>query len=309
MESIQSIKRRIKSVGNTEQITKAMGMVAGNKMRKSQIVALNSRPYSIAGMEILREISKRVPRLPRLMTTSTETNKTLLVLITADKGLAGSLNSNIFRNFERRFGQDAGEYLYAAVGKKAEDYLTRKNLMIQKSFIKFGDYAKPEETQVFADFIINGFLENKWTKVIAISTHFRTTLRQDVLVRELLPISFEKIEEDIREIVPEYGRYSGNNELKISSTQDYEYLIEGGPEGNAQSIIEDLTKHLVEMVIYHLILESNASEHSARMVAMKNASDNAGELKDNLSLIYNKSRQAGITQELAEITAGANSNT
>lgn len=308
MESTQSIKRRIKAVTNTAQITKAMEMVSANKMRKSQIVALSSRAYAIAGLELLRELTKRTPRTPFLMTAPKDNQKTLLVLLSADKGLAGSLNSNIFRKFEKDFGKDTDHYLYAAVGKKAEEYLNRKNLPVQNSFVKFGDYAKPEETQIFADFIINGFLEGKWGKVITVSTHFRTTLRQDVLVRELLPISFEKIQKDIKEIIPEYGRYSESEKIKKVGNKNYEYLIEPTSYEGVQRILENLTRHLVEMVIYHLVLESNASEHSARMVAMKNASDNAKELKDDLSLVFNKSRQAAITQELSEITAGANSD-
>lgn len=307
MESTQSIKSRIKSVTSTEQITKAMGMVASNKMRKSQVHALDSRPFAIAGMEILREITKRTPHVPELMKSKEKTGKTLIVLIASDKGLAGSFNSNVFRKFEKTVNGNKEDYLYAAVGKKAEDYITRKNYDIQKSFIKFGDYAAPEQTQVFADFIIDGFLENKWSKVITLSTHFRTTLRQDVLSRELLPITFQNLEADINELVPEYGKYSENN-AKKNGNGHYEYRIEPKDEIGAHQLLNDLTKHLVEMVLYHLILESNASEHSARMVAMKSASDNAGELKDNLLLIYNKSRQAAITQELAEITAGANTN-
>ena len=121
MESTQSIKRRIKSVGNTEQITKAMEMVASNKMRKAQVLALNSRPYAIAGMEILREISKRSPHKSALMVESGESGKTLVILISADKGLAGSLNSNVLRKFEKSFTDDSDKYLYAAVGKKSED--------------------------------------------------------------------------------------------------------------------------------------------------------------------------------------------
>ncbi len=310
MESIQSIKRRIKAVANTSQITKAMEMVAANKMRKAQLVAINSRPYAIAGLELLRELSARIPYIPRLMEKQEGEEKILIILVTADKGLAGSFNSNVFRKFEEFFlNYKNTNASYATIGKKAEEYLARKKIIVEKVFVKFGDYAEPEKTKEFTDFVIQGFLDKKWTKVITISTNFRTTLKQDVLVRDLLPISYDSINKDIREIVPEYGRYAEKNKDIKKEKNNYEYIIEPTSKTGAhKKIIDDLTQHLVEMVIYHLILESNASEHSARMVAMKNASDNAMELKDDLTLAYNKSRQAAITQELSEITAGATNN-
>ncbi|PIR70090.1 MAG: ATP synthase F1 subunit gamma [Candidatus Niyogibacteria bacterium CG10_big_fil_rev_8_21_14_0_10_42_19] len=311
MQSTQSLKRRIRAVINTAQITKAMEMVAANKMRKSQVVALNSRPYAIKSLELLRELTKRTSVIPSLMKTpeTKKENKPLIILICADKGLAGSFNSNVFRKFEKKFGGEKGSYVYAAVGKKAEEYLSRKNIPAQTSFIKFGDHAAPEETQTFANFIIDGFLAGNWSKIITVSTYFRTTLRQDVLIRELLPVTFNAIDRDIKEIAPEHGRFAPTSEdAGCHIFENYGYLIEPTTKKGSVKLIENLSKHLVEMMMYHLILESNASEHSARMVAMKNASDNASELKDDLQLIFNKSRQAGITRELAEITAGANIN-
>ena len=325
MESTQSIKRRIKAVTNTSQITRAMEMVAANKMRKAQLVTLNSRSYALAGLNLLKELTRRIPHIPMLMRpvrgmksgdfslrsgtsngmrTPENPGKTLVVLMTADKGLAGSFNSSVFRKFEREI-QNKENNVYAAVGKKAEEYITRKKLPLKKSFIKFGDYAKPEETHDLAQFIINGFLEKKWSGVITISTHFKTTLRQDVLVRNLLPVSYESLLKDIEEIIPEHGRYADTKKSAEQTQNDYEYVVEPRNSGAAEMMIGHLVEHLVQMVVYHLVLESNASEHSSRMVAMKNASDNAKELEDDLSLVYNKSRQAAITQEIAEITAGA----
>ena len=306
MESTQNIKRRIRAVQNTAQITKAMEMVSANKMRRSQEIALAARPYALKALEILRELGRRAPALPTLM-YQREIKNTLFVLVTADKGLAGSLNSNIFRCFEKferkltKTKNDSGEIAYIAVGKKSEDYLVRRGKKITNSFTKFGDYIETEEIQPLADCIINGYEIGLWDRVFMLSTHFRTTLRQDVVLREILPATPESIETTVNEIVPEYGRYAENAKERNTTNNNWEYLIEPSP----QFIMDSLVRHLVETQIYALVLEANASEHSARMVAMKNASDNALELKNSLSLLYNKSRQAGITREIAEISAGA----
>ena len=240
-----------------------------------------------------------------------EVKRTLVLIAAADKGLAGSLNSNVFRRFEKwLYGMSAeeksslGELRFAGVGKKAEDYLARRGFGMEKAFVKFGDSIEVEEIVPVADFVISGFLERAWDKILIISTHFRTTLRQDVVTRELLPVTEDAISRTITELVPEYGKYSEKNNggqgAEDGPGYSWEYLIEPAP----LEVLTKLTEHLVKMAIYHLVLEANASEHSARMVAMKNASDNASDLKDELALLYNKSRQAGITREIAEITSG-----
>src|SRR3989344_5798306 len=310
MESTQSIKRRIKAVINTAQITKAMEMVSANKMRRSQEAALASRPYALSALTLLRELSRRAPLRPPLMERR-EVKRTLVLIAAADKGLAGSLNSNVFRRFEKwLYGMNSekknalGELRFAAVGKKAENYLIRRGFGMEKAFVKFGDSIEVEEIIPIADFVISGFLESAWDKALIISTHFRTTLRQDVVMRELLPVTEETLSETMAELIPEYGKYSeksGGPAAEKKPDYSWEYLVEPTPE----KVLAKLSEHLVKMAIYHLMLEANASEHSARMVAMKNASDNASDLKNELALLYNKSRQADITREIAEITSGA----
>lgn len=319
MESIQSIKKRVRSVNNIAQITKAMEMVSANKMRRSQEATLASRPYALTALELLHALAKRSPLLPPLMRKHLIRN-ILVLLVSADKGLAGSLNSNVFRQAEKHIKELEKTYpdatfSFAAVGKKSEEFLLRKNNSPVIAFTGFGDYAETEETKPLADFLIAGYETNDWDQVFVISTHFRTTLRQDVIFRELLPISEDSLKKTIKELTPEYGRYSKDDSdiIEVSENHIYsagggsaygwEYLIEPAP----QLVLEALTRYLIEMAVYHLVLEANASEHSARMVAMKNASDNATDLKDELSLLYNKSRQAGITREIAEISAGAES--
>ncbi len=316
MASIQEIKRRIKSVTSTRQITKAMELVSATKMRKSQEVTLLSRPYAIEALRILGELTLRTQYLPQIM-QAREIKKTAVVLAASDRGLAGSFNANVIRAFEKwhekeaPMPQDRGPdqrvgrtYVYIAVGKKAEEAFARKGIKPVASFKRFGDYIKQEEVKPLTKFLVEGYLKTNWDRVVMIATHFRSTLRQEVLVREMLPISAKEVRRAVKEIVPEYGRFAGIKHGDASVTEtaaDFEYLVE--PE--AQQVLDMLAPKLVEIALYDIILEANASEHSARMVAMKNASENAEELKDDLTILYNKSRQGNITREISEIVSGA----
>lgn len=311
MASIQEIKRRIKAVTSTSQITKAMELVSATKMRKSQEVALLSRPYALEALRILGELTYRTNYLPQLMMPR-EVKTHAVVLVASDRGLAGAFNANVFRAFEkwvtkrdtklRKYEND----IFIAVGKKAKEYLERNGFSVAHSYLDFGDYIEVDEVKPLTDELVKGYLALRWDKVTMISMHFRSTLRQEVLVQELLPISVESVRRAVRDVIPEYGRYSGNREegfgsLTFDAVLDFEYLIEPEP----QIVLDAIAPKLLEIVLYDVILEANASEHSARMVAMKNASENASELKGELTLEYNKSRQANITRELAEIVGGA----
>ncbi|MEK7554963.1 MAG: ATP synthase F1 subunit gamma [Patescibacteria group bacterium] len=321
MASIQEIKRRIKAVTNTRQITKAMEMVSATKMRRSQETALLSRPFAFEALRILGELSIRTGYTPAIM-HERPVAKRAIVVIASDRGLAGSFNTNVFRAFERRIenevkatsdpeqlrhGASKRQVIFIAVGKKAEEFINRKGYELHASFKNFGDFIEPEEVVPLADLLVKGFLEEQWDRVTVVSTHFRTTLRQDVVVRDVLPISDERVRETLKELVPEYGRFAGTGNAVASfaagaeAKWDFEYLIEPDP----QTVLDTLAPELVRIMVYDLVLEANASEHSARMVAMKNASENAEELKGTLTLTYNKLRQASITREVAEIVAGA----
>jgi len=309
MSSIQEIKRRISAVTNTSQITKAMEMVSATKMRRSQEIALLSRPYSVEILRILGELTHRSAYTPKIM-EAREVKKTAMVLVAGDRGLAGSFNANIIRTFEKWMidqhitNETADAYAFISVGKKAEDFLKRKKLSVYKSFKGFGDYVSAKEVKPLTETMIQGFLDMSWDKVMMISTHFRSTLRQEVMSRELLPVNAEAIKEVVKEIIPEHGRYSGVGEDTtddiIKKEDSFEYLI----EPSSESVLDELAPQLVEIILYDFILEANASEHSARMVAMKHASENAEELKDALTLAYNKSRQASVTKEISEIVSG-----
>ncbi len=321
MESAQHIKSHLGSVKNIGQITKAMEVVSATKMRRAQEVALRSRPYAFRALELLETLAasyantqtdenkKTALQIP--LAEKREIKKTLLVVVTSDKGLAGAFNTQVFRQVEQ-FLANLGvqhlseELLVVPVGKRAVSYFTRRNAKIVESFMGFGDYAMPEEIEPLGNLLVEGFLKGDWDRVVTISTHFRSTLKQTPLVRELLPIDVAKIGETVREIVPEHGRFS---ELKSDATR---YTLHGGEyilEPSPQETLNTLIPHLVTMQLYHVVLEANASEHSARMVAMKTASDNASDLADGLTLEFNKARQASITKEIIEITSTMNALT
>ncbi len=303
MESLQTIKTRRKAVQNVGQITKAMEVVAATKMRRAQEVALNSRPYAFEAIHLLEKISRSAP-IENPLISNRPVRKTLLVIVSSDKGLTGAFNTQVFRTADRFLSNnDNSEESLAilAIGKKSTAYALKKKLNVIANFYEVGDYIEPDEVEPIASILIEGFKKRSWDRVITISTHFRTALKQETLTRQILPVDFQKIQETIKEIIPEHGRYADIIE-NHNNNEETEYIFEPNPK----EAIDFLIPHLVKLQIYHLILEANASEHSARRVAMKTASDNAEELVDTLTLEYNKARQASITKELIEITSTQN---
>jgi len=307
MESIQNIKNRSKAVKNVSQITKAMEIVAATKMRKAQQVALSSRPYALRTFELLERLSLESKISSPLM-DNRPVKKTLLVLVASDKGLTGAFNAQVIRATDKFLEKNKNQnFIALAIGKKANKHALRKKMEVVREFYGVGDYATPEEVAPISKLIIDGFLSKKWDNVITISTNFISALKQEPLIRQILPVDIEKIRQTMRDIIPEHGRYAdlAKNEIDKyfkQKAREIEYIFEPTPE----QAINSLIPHLVKMQIYHLILEANASEHSARRVAMKNASDNAEEILEELTLVYNKARQASITNELIEITSTQN---
>ncbi|HVM77274.1 MAG TPA: ATP synthase F1 subunit gamma [Candidatus Paceibacterota bacterium] len=306
MESGQSLQRRIRSVKNIGQITKAMELVAATKMRRSQEAALNSRPYAYAALELLGLLSKMedVP-MPELL-KARPVEKTAFLLMTSDKGLAGSFNGAVIRRFEsyiRENGIDIHDprYSFVAIGQKAKTYLERKGVNVILAFIRVGDLMKMKDADPIASALIEGYVNHEFDSVMAFFTTFVTALRQDAVVREFLPISYEKIKESIEETIPRAGRYSEYAKSEsFFDEKDLKFIIEPAPA----QVLAELAPQLLKIRIYHMILEANASEHSARRVAMKNASDNASDLGETLNVVYNKQRQAAITNQIIEVTSG-----
>jgi F-type H+-transporting ATPase subunit gamma len=311
MESPQNIKKRQKSVANINKITKAMEMVAATKMRRAQEIALASRPYALAALDFLATVSALdSSKLPALF-EKRNVKTVLFVLVSSDKGLAGAFNSAVFRKFEAHMKRDEEKYLqekkvYLAVGEKSFQYFIKKKVEIVGKFTQAGDYTELSQVKPITDFIIKGFLDGQWDRVVIISTHFRTALKQEPHVRRVVPIDFGHICETVKEITPERGKFADlMKEHNLCFVPNILNVKDFLVEPSAQDVLEKLAEHLFFIQMYHLILEANASEHSARRMAMKTASDNASELGEELNLQYNKSRQTRITTEISEISAGA----
>ena len=279
-----------------------MEVVSATKMRRAQQFALRARPFALASLDMMKNLLVRTPALPFLL-RARPVARIVLLVVTSDKGLAGAFNANVLKKAETlvQEKQAAGiSFTLITVGKKAKDYFERRKVSVQKNFWGFGDYSMPEETSPVAEMVIKGFLDGSWDEVHAVYTNFRTTLLQQTEIEKILPATKEGIESAINGMLPEQGRFADLVQSSKENRYVYEYIF----EPSAEEILSMLVPHLIRIHIHHIILESNASEHSARMVAMKNASDNAKDLIGNLALVYNKVRQAGITQELAEITSG-----
>lgn len=300
MESLQTIQTRLGAVKNVGKITKAMEVVAATKMRKAQEVAVASRPYALSALRMLEHVTRKMP-LSTPLTTARPVKNTLVVLVSSDRGLAGSFNTQVFRVAEKILASEQAVSILP-VGKKSIQFAEKKNITIPERFLGYGDIVTYDKVLPLANTILEGFLSGEWDKVMTVSMHFRTTLKQEPLVRQLLPTNYEKIQEIITEILPEHGRYSELRENGKKADENSEYIFEPSPS----EVLTALIPYLVRLQVYHVILEANASEHSARMVAMKTASDNADELSESLKLLFNKARQAGITQEMIEIISTQN---
>jgi F-type H+-transporting ATPase subunit gamma len=279
----RDIRRRIKSVKNTSQITKAMQMVAASKMRKAQMRALSGRPYAEELAKILAALGKAggSDELHPLLQERKEVKRELVIVISTDKGLCGALNTNLLRELNRF---DAAKTTFVAVGRKGAQYLGRLKRDLAAEFELKEAFTFLECKQA-SKFAIEKFLSGEVDKVTVAYTDFKSTLRQEPTLKVILPV--QNFDLDDLE-----GK---KTEVAASST---EYLF----EPSAGGVLEHLVPHYVHFAVYQMVLESRASEHSARMVAMKNATDNAKQLIKDLTLEYNKIRQAGITTELLEIT-------
>lgn len=306
MPSTKFIKNRIKSTKNIKQITKAMEAVSAVKMRKSEQVALRARPYALASLEVLRNVSavaslrtdSDISSLSPLLKGVKDKPGCLLV-ITSDKGLAGSFNTNVLRK-ALNFIKNSPDTEIIAVGKRGRDFLKRRGGKIIADFTGAGDFVELEETSPIAKFVREGFESGKWSTVTLLYTNFVSALKQEVVARNILPFNFDSLNSIIDGILPTRGKYANMpSVLGTSNTSDYVF------EPNPSEVLGKLLPTLLDIEIHHAVLEGNASEHSSRMVAMRNASLNAGELIDGLTLQYNKARQAQITKELTEITGGA----
>jgi F-type H+-transporting ATPase subunit gamma len=282
MANTQDIRRRIKSIRNTAQITKAMQMVAASKMRRAQQHALAGRPYAAVMNRVLVSLQRRTdPTLHPLLQVR-EPKKELVLIISTDKGLAGALNTNLFReaaNF------DQAKTAFVVTGKKARQFVARTKRELLADF-ELKDAPSFVETKAVSKFCTEKFLNREVDNVSVLYTHFINTINQRPVVQTLLPISsFDLPKSESAE-----GAEEGVDPM-------LGYIF----EPNAAGVLDVMLPYYVSYQVFQMILDARASEHSARMVAMKNATDNANQFIKDLTLEYNKMRQASITTELLEI--------
>ncbi len=307
MATARSIKNRIRSTKNIEQITKAMQAVSAVKMRRSEQVAIQSRPYALAALEILKNVRRTLKEEDSVKALIEErpVKKVALTVVTSDKGLAGSFNSNVLRKSIQIIKNSPIPVDIVAIGKKGRDFFNRrKNQTLIKEFLEAGDYVSFKETLPIAEYLQNLYVGGECDEVLLVYTNFLSALKQQVVVRKILPVTVKALEEITSTIIPTEGRFAGLpqavDRALDKSEERYSYLY----EPSLEEVLHDLLSRLVNIELHQSILEANASEHSSRMIAMKAASENAGELIDGLGITYNKLRQSIITKELTEISAG-----
>jgi F-type H+-transporting ATPase subunit gamma len=281
MASQRDIRRRIGAVRNIKQITRAMQFVAASKLKRAQDSTLSARPYSDVIDEVLADLATVLSGEDHPLLAEREGGKRLIVLVTTDRGLAGPLNTNTIRFAAREITDHPGDLTVVTVGRKGRDSMRRAGVPLEAHFAGFGDRPVFADVIPLARLITDDFLEGKVGRVDIIFSRFVTTLTQKPDMDRLLPIE----PSDDTEGIP------GN-----------QFIF----EPDAATVLRELLPRYVATRLFQAVLEAKASEESSRMVAMKNATENAEELIDDLTLSYNKVRQSNITREMIEIASGAN---
>ena len=289
MAAGKEIRGKIKSVENTKKITKAMEMVAASKMRKAQDRMRSARPYANKVRDIAANLGKANPEYTHAFMKLNDAKSAGFIVVTTDKGLCGGMNTNVLRAVTTKLKdqQAAGMSTQAvAIGNKGLGFLNRIGAKVVSHVTQLGDTPHLDRLIGPVKVLLDAYAEGKVNAVYLCYTRFINTMRQEPVVEQLLPLSAEKM----------------RAEAQASGTQHgWDYLY----EPDAQTVIDDLLLRYVEALVYQAVAENMASEQSARMVAMKAATDNAGNVIAELKLVYNKTRQAAITKELSEIVAGA----
>jgi F-type H+-transporting ATPase subunit gamma len=285
MPSTRDIRRRIKSVKNTAQITKAMQMVAASKMRKAQQAALAGRPYATLLNKVLGEVSGSNGDFNDPLMEKREVKKRCLIVVSTDKGLCGGLNSNLMREAAKL---DRNLTVFVAAGRKASQFLARTKRDLAAEFT-YKDAPLFAEARAISKFARDLFLKGTVDQVDILYTNFISTLNQKAEVIPFLPVA------EVKGIGANV-----HDEAKLAKSTT-EFIF----EPSVQQVLGALLPHYLNFRVYQVLLEAKASEHSSRMVAMKNATDNAKQILKDLTLEYNKLRQANITKELLEITSAA----
>jgi len=285
MAAGKEIRGKIKSVENTKKITKAMEMVAASKMRKAQDRMRAARPFAEKVRNIAAHLGEANPEYVHPFMKSNDARAAGVIVVTTDKGLCGGMNTNVLRavtNKLRELQEQGVQVQAVAIGNKGLGFLNRVGAKVVANTTGLGDTPHMEKLIGPVKVLLDAYAEGKINAVYLAYTKFINTMKQESVVEQLLPLSSEKMQAE-----------------KTGASWEYIY------EPDAQSVIDELLVRYVESLVYQAVAENMASEQSARMVAMKAATDNAGNVISELKLVYNKTRQAAITTELSEIVAGA----
>ena len=288
MANLKEVRNRIASVSSTQQITKAMKMVAAAKLKRATNAIVQLRPYANKLRDILANVSSSVEGVSSPYTAERNANHVLVVVITSNRGLAGAFNANAIKaatqliNIKYAAQRDAGQVKIMAIGKRGHDHFTRRGFEVLANYNEVFSDLSFENVSKITDTIMSGFVEGEFDRVELVYNQFKNAAMQILTTEQLLPLVPPVTEENDAE-------------------QFADYIIEPSKE----TIIQELIPKAVKTQLYKAVLDSNASEHGARMTAMDKATDNAGELLKELKLSYNQARQAAITTELTEIVSGA----
>lgn len=289
MANLRDIRNRISSIENTQQITKAMKMVAAAKLRKAQQRMNSTRPYAKKMQSVVDRLVSGTGVENRLLRSPEEVKKVLMIVVGSDRGLCGGFNNNLFKHVEKtieekysRF-QESNTLEIITIGRKADGYFKKRKYNVIDSNVGFFDQLNYQDTSNIMEYATENFAAGNYDKVLIAFNEFKTIIAQNKLIEEALPIHHE----------------NDNETSELSETNDYIF------EPDTDTILDEILPVHLNMQLWRAVLDSNASEQGARMAAMDNATENAKELKDELTLKYNQARQSAITTEISEIVSGA----
>lgn len=298
--SLRDIRRKMKAIKSTRQVTKAMELVSASKMRRAVQNAQTLREYALMAWSILRRLTTNESQHPFMQPRPT--GKVLAVVFTSDRGLCGSLNAQLLRAVGTyaqsvKGLKDFQSLDFVAVGRKGQQYLARNGLNVVAAFPALSNHPTFKDVLPITRMAIDGYKDGTYDHIVLVYADFVSALLQEPVVKVLLPFSTTELRGMIDSLLPSSRKPKTDEE----GAPESEFLFEPSPEEVLSTVLPQLT----EMQVYQAVLEAAASEHSARMVAMRNATDNASDILDDLTLTYNQTRQANITGELAELSAAA----
>lgn len=300
MANLKQLKQKRISVNKTRQVTKAMESVSAVKMRRAQERALGGRAYATGALRILNHFSQSTETSAHPLFETRQKNAVGIVIVTSDKGLAGSLNSAVLKKVSAFLSLDINrgkEIVCVCIGRRGHDFAKNRGLAILHYEENKSDDVTEDEMKRITEALLHEHTAGVTESWYMAYTTFKSTFEQTAVLRQVLPLTQSALEEVITGITPSTGKYADTDKKEVAHIA---YTV----EPSAEEILDAIIPNLVNIFVYHALLETKASEHSARMVAMKSATDKATEMSDALLLEFNKARQAVITSEVSEITSG-----